>query len=139
MEKGSEEYRLERAKLADAYISRIRGFQTQLLIWGVSLNYLALTYCYKINFLGESREGAKALTVIIAILSIVITGFIAKMYSHEHDVKKDLIDNCEVGEWLSFSNVVKEKGSTWFSLNCLFVVALYVWTFVLFKVGLPSR
>ena len=71
--------------LADSYLRRISGFQDQLVLLGVALNFLAVGYVLKspMDYYYELRP-----LIAAAVVVFLVNILLAKLYSNEHRTTK---------------------------------------------------
>jgi len=84
MEK-DEKSRKFAVNLADSYLRRISGFQDQLVLLGVALNFLAVGYVLKspMDYYYELRP-----LIAAAVVVFLVNILLAKLYSNEHRTTK---------------------------------------------------
>ena len=84
MEK-DEKSRKFAVNLADSYLRRISGFQDQLVLLGIALNFLAVGYVLKspMDYYYELRP-----LIIAAVVVFLVNMLLAKLYSNEHRTTK---------------------------------------------------
>ncbi len=84
MEK-DEKSRKFAVNLADSYLRRISGFQDQLVLMGVALNFLAVGYVLMspMDYFYELRP-----LIVAAFVVFLANMLLAKLYSNEHRTTK---------------------------------------------------
>ena len=84
MEK-DEKSRKFAVNLADSYLRRISGFQDQLVLMGVALNFLAVGYVlmFPMDYFYELRP-----LIVAAFVVFLANMLLAKLYSNEHRTTK---------------------------------------------------
>lgn len=132
---------LERAKFADSYIGRIRTFQNQLLIWGVSLNFVAGVYVVKslVELQAKNYWQNTIVCLIISVVSFLLNWLIGCVYLREHNIKDGLVEIYE--KYLDFKGdlkyILKEKefGGTYKDLVSMYK-GLRIFWIIIFLTGL---
>lgn len=88
--------RESQVKLADSYLSRMRGFQNQLLIWGVTINLAVLGYllrALKIKTLYPLLiTPLRPCHSIVVLIGLIFTNLLIwRFYSTEHNNSHELL------------------------------------------------
>ncbi|MCG2726168.1 MAG: hypothetical protein L6420_07945 [Elusimicrobia bacterium] len=126
---------LERSKFADSYIGRIRTFQNQLLIWGVSLNYVVGIYVVKlwIDLEAENYYRDTNLIFIISLIAFFVNSLIGYLYSREHNIKYKLVRTYK--KYLCFRDDLKDilSGKTYTTLSVVFWILEFIWIVSFFR------
>ena len=84
MEK-EEKSRKFAVNLADSYLRRVSGFQDQLVLMGVALNFLAVGYVLRspMEYVYELRS-----LIAASVFVFLVNLLLAKLYSNEHRTTK---------------------------------------------------
>lgn len=125
-----------RVKLADSYLNRIRGFQNQLLIWMVSLNFVVFVYIAAgFEAIVETHEVVLVKSfspILVAVLALILNCVAASIYSNEKKNSRLLLDQfTELDFFPAPSRIQRDsvRGKTWNNyrvIKTLFVITQFV-------------